>query len=59
LPTAPLVKRSQIFCYFDCCLKRLDRLGLVFSSQSFGNLFHGILPRGRWKMPALGEGRQC
>ena len=23
-------------CNFDCCLKRLDRLGLVISSQTFG-----------------------
>ena len=35
-PTAPLVgPLTKCFCYFDCCLKRLDRPGLVISSHSF------------------------
>lgn len=28
-------------CQFCAAIERPDRLGLVFSSQSFGNLFHG------------------
>ena len=29
------------FCNFDCCLLRLDGLGLVISSHSFGERQHG------------------
>ncbi|MGA8386887.1 MAG: hypothetical protein WB769_03025, partial [Pseudolabrys sp.] len=39
----PLVSKhsANSLFNFDCYLKRLDWLGLVFSSQSFVNLFHG------------------
>jgi hypothetical protein len=46
---------TNSFCNFDSCLKRLDRLGLVISRQSSGNLCRSILPRGLVERTEKGE----